>query len=477
MELRNRRWDEAEFLRTFKEVQTMHPNGKGLSLEDMVEYQKSLPPHKRTASAYEAARGEGRILAQPRAGVATLEEMIDVLTFLQDAGGADILPIQVDAYTRRLQFENAKRGLEESIKLGHSVLNGFPVVEHGITGCRKLIGSVKVPVSVRCNSSTARLPITIALASGATELSGAAINCAVVLEVAPYEDIIKDWQFTERLVGWLEERGIPITLEYNGISYASVLTPPAMGIVLNIVDVLLGAEQGVKHHCVSHYVNNCLVQDMAGMRKMEELCRRYLDRFGYHDSVVFLTVNPWHGAYPNDLAQSFAIISVSSMIAAFGKAVKTMVRSVEEARGVPTREWNAASTRATKRVAETLKGQDFPQSKEIDEEARRIEVEVTDIMNRILELGNGDVAVGIAQAVKAGVFDVPFSPNPQNAGRVLGVKDRYGAARYLDAGNLPLSRETIQFHQERVRERMDAEGWDDPYEMVAYDIRGDTKTP
>ena len=67
---------------------------------------------------------------------------------------------------------------------------------------------------------------------------------------------------------------------------------------------------------------------------------------------------------------------------------------------------------------------------------------------------------------------MPFTPNPENAGKVLMVKDLDGAARYLDPGNLPLSQDIIEFHREKVKERMAVEKWDDEYEMLAYDIRG-----
>lgn len=472
MELRNQRWDESEFRKVFKEVVTMYPTGKEVSLEGMIEYQMSLPPHKRVTVVYDAAKKAGDTLAQPRAGVATIDGMIDLLTYLQDEGGADTLPMTPDTYTRRLQFENAKRGLEESIRLRRSMLNGFPIVEHGVRGCRQVVEAVKVPVSVRCTTGTARLAITIALASGATEMASAGVHCAFTLDTVPFEAAIKDWQYTERLVGWLEERGIPISLEYDSTSGASSVNPPALGIVVNIIDVLLAAEQGVKHHCVTHYLNNCVVQDLAGIRMMGELTRRYLDNFGYHDSVVYQSANHWHGAYPSDIGEAFAVISLSSLIAAYGKVTKIMVRSVEEGVGVPTRESNASAIRATKRMVGMLKNQASPPSKEMDEEAEGIETEVKQIMDRVLDLGNGDVAVGTVKAVKAGILDVPFTPNPENVGKVLMVKDRDGAARYLDPGNLPLSKEILRFHQEKVKERMDAEGWDDEYEMLAYDIRG-----
>ncbi|MFH1484548.1 MAG: methylaspartate mutase subunit E [Chloroflexota bacterium] len=472
MDLRNQRWDESEFRRVFQEVVAMYPTGREVSLEGLVERQLSLPPHKRVSTVYDVAKEAGNTLVQPRAGVATIASMIDLLTHLQDVGGADVLPMTPDTYTRRLQFDNARKGLEESAKLGRSMLNGFPVVEHGVKGCQQVVDAVKVPVSVRCTTGTARLAITIALASGITEMASAGVHCAFTLDTVPFEAAIKDWQYTERLVGWLEERGIPITMEFNCVSGASAVNPPALAIVVNILDVLLAAEQGVKHFCITHYLNNCVVQDLAGLKMMGELCRRYIHDFGYKDIVTYQSANHWHGAYPEEPGEAFAVISLSSLIAAYGKVTKIMVRSIEEGVGVPTREANASALRATKRMVHMLKNQQFPSCKEIDEEAQLIETEVRQLMERILELGNGDVAIATVKAVKSGILDVPFTPNPENAGKVLMVKDIDGAARYLDIGDLPLSQEIVQFHAEKVKERMSKEQWDDEYEMLAYDIRG-----
>ncbi|MBI2910334.1 MAG: methylaspartate mutase subunit E [Chloroflexi bacterium] len=475
VELKNRRWDEKDFRRVFAEVQALHHTGSEVSLEGMLECQAALPPEKRTAAVYEAAKRDGRVLVQPRAGVATIEGMIQLLKHLRQVGGADILPMTPDTYTRRLQFESARKGLDESVRTGRSMLNGFPVVEHGIRGCRQVVEAFDVPLSVRCTSSTARLPITVALASGVTETVAGAINSAMGVDQAPFEAAIQDWQYTGRLVGWLEEHGIPITLEYDSTGFASVVAPPALGIIINVVDVLLAAEQGVKHHCPTYVLNNCLVQDLAGTRMMRELCRRYLDRFGFRDSVIYPSANQWHGAYPNNVSEAFAIISLSTFIAFQSKAVKIMVRSVEEGVGAPTAEWNAGSIKATRRMVEMLRNQELPPNKEVDDEAKRIDIEVTNIMDRILEVGKGDVAVGVVGAIQGGLFDVPFSPNPANAGKVLGVKDSLGASRYLDTGNLPLPRDIVEFHRDRVRQRIDAEGWEDEYEMLAYDIRGGRK--
>ena len=49
------------------------------------------------------AKKEGVTLIQPRAGVGLIENHIELLKHLQDAGEADLLPTTIDSYTRQNQ--------------------------------------------------------------------------------------------------------------------------------------------------------------------------------------------------------------------------------------------------------------------------------------------------------------------------------------------------------------------------------------
>ena len=118
MELTIDRWDDHRFQRVLNETLLQYPTGSEVDLEEVVEYHRTIPKHKIVPEAFEEARNHGRTLLNPRAGVADLGEMTDLLLALQDAGGADLLPINPDSYTRTEQFEKAKTGLENVFQLG-----------------------------------------------------------------------------------------------------------------------------------------------------------------------------------------------------------------------------------------------------------------------------------------------------------------------------------------------------------------------
>ena len=48
----------------------------------------------------------------------------------------------------------------------------------------------------------------------------------------------------------------------------------------------------------------------------------------------------------------------------------------------------------------------------------------------------------------------------------MGVRDAQGAGRFLDPGNLPFSKEILEFHREKVAERAKKENKEIGYEEV-----------
>ena len=161
------------------------------------------------AQAQQRLRKRGSTLIQPRAGVALIKEHIELLTYLQDKGEADLLPTTIDSYTRQNRYEEAEIGILESIKSQRSMLNGFPAVNHGVAGCRQVIESLDIPVQVRHGTPDARLLTEIAYAGGFTSYEGGGISYNLpYAKNVPMERTIRDWQYVDRLTGVYEEAGV-----------------------------------------------------------------------------------------------------------------------------------------------------------------------------------------------------------------------------------------------------------------------------
>ena len=469
MDIRNKRLTDEEFYKQRQEVLAQWHTGKDVDLEEAVAYHKAMPECRDFSKKLLDAKREKRTLVQPRAGVPVIEEHIKLLQYLEQFGEADLLPSTIDSYTRQNRHEEAENGIAESIRLGRAMLNGFPAVNHGVAGCRRVIESVNVPVQVRHGTPDARLLTEITYAGGFTSYEGGGISYNLpYCKNIPMERTIRDWQYVDRLTGLYEEMGVSINREPYG-PLTGTLVPPCISHAAAIIEALLAAEQGVKNITVGYGQCGNLRQDVAAIRTLQELTDEYLKKYGYDDVEVTTVLHQWMGGFPADEAKAFGVISTGSLIAALSKATKVIVKTPHEAVGIPTMEANAEGLRCTKQVVNMFYEQVLSSDK-VDEEKEIIARETRCIVDKCFELGNGDIAVGVCRGVEAGVLDVPFAPCRYNAGLMLPCRDNNGAIRILNPGNLPFDKEILDFHRAKIEERAAAEGRAPSFQMVVDDV-------
>ncbi len=469
MEIRNKKWSDDEFNGVRKEVLNEWPTGKDVDLQAGIDFHKSLPDHKVFTKKLNDAKAKGITLIQPRAGVALVDKHIELLTYLQDKGEADLLPTTIDSYTRQNRYKECQVGIDESIKENRSMLNGFPAVNYGVEGCRKVIEALNTPVQVRHGTPDARLLTEITYAGGFTSYEGGGISYNIpYTKGVPMEKTIYDWQYVDRLTGIYEEAGVPINREPYG-PLTGTLVPPCISHAVAIIEAILAAEQGVKNITVGYGQCGNLVQDVAAIRVLGELTEEYLAKYGYGDVTVTTVLHQWMGGFPQDEAKAFAVISWGSAVAALSKATKVIVKTPHEAMGVPTMEANAQGLRCTKQIISMLREQSLAEQL-IKPEKDIIAAETRCILDKTYELGHGDWALGTIAAVAAGVIDIPFAPSRHNAGKMLPARDNDGAIRILETANLPFTKDLIDFHHEKLMERAKVEGREKSFNMVVDDV-------
>ena len=428
-----------------------------------------MPEYRDFSKKLINAKKNGDTLIQPRAGVALIDEHIELLNYLQDKGEADLLPTTIDSYTRQNRYAEGEIGIQESIKAGRSMLNGFPAVNHGVAACRRVVESLHTPVQVRHGTPDARLLTEITYAGGFTSYEGGGISYNLpYAKNVPMEKTIRDWQYVDRLTGLYEEAGVSINREPYG-PLTGTLVPACVSHAVAIIEALLAAEQGVKNITVGYGQCGNLVQDVAAIRTLEELTDEYLKKNGYDDVVVTTVFHQWMGGFPADEAKAFGVISWGSATAALSKATKVIVKTPHEAAGIPTMEANAQGLRATKQVINMLHDQ-VCTAANLEQEKEIIRQETRCIVDKCFELGNGDIAVGVCRAVESGVLDVPFAPCRANAGLMLPCRDNNGAIRILNMGNLPFTKDLQDFHAAKIAERAAAENRKPSFQMVIDDV-------
>jgi methylaspartate mutase epsilon subunit len=467
--VRQKRIDEDKFLEMRKAVLAEWPTGKEVDLEEAVEYQRSLPASKNFTKVTEKLRQEGKTTVWPRAGTPVLEDEIKLVNTLV-AQGIRHVPVTIDAYTRLHQFEKAQQALEESIKTGRPMLNGYPIINHGVKNTRKVIESAEAAFVPR---GAHELAMEIALASGMTSAGKSSL-----FEFGSYEkkrtleDCFKRSQYTDRLAGYYTERGAIISTDIHGFIPSGTF-PLSVNIAGIIIDSLVAAEQGVRSVIPLLHFNGHMAQDLAWLKVAPRLLREYLDRFGYKDTIIPGVLENQIPLFPvpQNMGGAFAYLSYSAMVAALGEAQAVFVRTIDEGAGVPTQEAHALSYASANWILNVVRTQKIKfEIGGIETEERITEAEVRAILEKVLELGDGDIIVGSIKAVEAGVIDSPFCPNIHVKDKVLGIRDSQGACRYLEFGNLPFPEDVKDFHRQKVAERERAEGRKMDYQVVIEDF-------
>jgi len=470
MELKNERWSDEEFQRERKKILALWPTGRDVDLDEAVEFHHSIPATKNYAKEVVRAKSEGRTLVQPRGGVALVDEHIKLLKCLQDEGGADLLPTTTDTYTRNVRFNEAQQGIEASLKAERSMLNGLPVVNHGVESMRKVIEAMDHPVIVLSGTPFPQLTSEVALAAGFSAFLGAGISYQTsYIKDLPMEEGIKNYQYLDRLASLYAEHGIPIHREQPGF-LTGTLIPPGIGIAIAVMETLLAAGQGLRHYSVGLTQNLDLLQDVAGLKVMEELCHHYVKQLGYEDMFISIATHEWMQAFPADEAGAFSVIAMGGVIAALAGATQVITKTTHESVGIPTMEANAEGVRATRMAIKMVRGRKMPVDSDTKTEMEIIRKEACSIIDKTLELGDGDIAVGAVRGFQAGMIDVPWAPNMRVKGEVIPVRDAQGAVRYLEFGNLPFNKEIKEYHQEKLKEREKKEKKKLDYETAMFDI-------
>ena len=464
------RLTEAEYREERELVLAGWPTGAEVNLREGIAYQKSIPPARRFSRAMEEAARNRGILLQPRAGVALIEEHIKLLKYLETAGEADLLPTTIDAYTRQNRYQEAAGGIEKSLNAGTSLLNGFPAVNHGVRGCRRVVEAVQKPIQIRHGTPDARLLAEITLAAGFTSFEGGGISYNIpYAKKVSLEKSIRDWMYVDALVGIYEDAGVPINREPFG-PLTGTLVPPSIGHAAAILEGLFALGQGVRSLTLGYGQGGNLVQDVAAVRSLRELAEEYFRGEGFTEYQLTTVFHQWMGGFPEDEAKAFGVIAWGSAAAVFSGAEKIIVKSPHEAMGIPTKEANSQGLRATKQIVNMLKDQPAPESPALQRETELIKKETRAILEAVRRLGGGDWVRGTVAAFEAGVLDVPFAPSVNNRGKILPVRDNEGYIRLFNAGNLPFDEEIKGFHAERLMERARAEGREVCFQMVTDDI-------
>ncbi|GAA0555700.1 methylaspartate mutase subunit E [Chitinophaga japonensis] len=408
-------------------------------------------------------------LFQPRTGVANIEDQIELLQYLESEG-SDISSVQLDAASRSRLYQRAEEGRLLSIERKSSQLNGFPIPIYGVGEVRRLLLALKNPFQLRGGGPDHRFTYEIALKAGVSALEGGFVcYCLPYDKLTSPVESFKRWQFVDRLAARYHEMfGIAINREYFGVLTATLIEP-SLAIIVNIIQAISSARQGIVSISVGYAEQGNRSQDIAAVTVLEELVNYYLRKFNFTQCRVTTVYHQFMAAFPADYKKAEELIFNSSATATLAGATKVMVKTAVEAIRIPDRYDNAKAVMLSKRGALSA-DKSMLNSEKVQEEKQLIRKEVQQVMDVIMELGSGDVIKGAILAIEQGVIDIPWSPNIYNRNRVVCVRDTDGAVRFYDFGNLPFSESVKDFHQEKVHKRKTMERDPSIFSLLEKDL-------
>ncbi len=391
-------------------------------------------------------KNSNKILVQPRGGFPTYEKVFKLYEEFTKAG-VDILPLTIDSNTRLNDYEMAKKMLILSEESDENMLNGYPLITHGYRTTREMVTHFDTPISLRHGTPDARLLIEIALASGIFEIEGGPITYLLPYSKNfPLDKAFLYWKYVERVCADYSKLNEPINRESFG-PLTATLQPPAIVIVIQLLEMLLSLEEGVKSFSVSFSQTGSMLQDIVSSNVIKKLARKYANMFGYSDAKIHLVYHQWMGAFPRDKEFSDSLINTSTVIASLVRADKIITKTRDEAFGIPTPEVNARAVSNTQYTLNILKG--LPNISDEEEEENLTEM-VDDIMEAVFNDPADTLWRQVFNSIKNGIIDIPFSPHIINSGEAITVRDKNYNIRFYKRGNIPISDRCLDYEKSKI---------------------------
>jgi len=379
-------------------------------------------------------RKKEKMLVQPRGGFPTYEKQFALYEYFVEAN-VDVLPLTIDSNTRLNDYATAKKMLRLSEENDMDMLNGYPLVNHGYRTTRKMMTHFNHPVSLRHGTPDARLLIETAIASGIFEIEGGPITYLLPYSKNfPLDKAFLYWKYVERVCANYSKLNEPINRESFG-PLTATLVPPSITIVIQLLEMLLSLQEGVKSFSVSFSQQGSMTQDIVTGAVIRKLAKYYAAQIDCADAAIHLVYHQWMGAFPMNKDSAEQLINISTVIASMVGADKIITKTREEASGIPTKEANAktvANTQYTLGILNGLPGVVDEQEEEI------LTQEVHAIMEAVFNDPADTLWRKVFNSIKNGIIDVPFSPHIINHNEMITIRDANKNIRIIERGSVPI---------------------------------------
>jgi len=238
----------------------------------------------------------------------------------------------------------------------------------------------------------------------------------------------------ERVCANYSELNEPINRESFG-PLTATLVPPSITIVIQLLEMLLSLEEGVKSFSVSFAQQGSMNQDIVTGAVLKKMAKHYAEEIDCGDAAINLVYHQWMGAFPTNQDFADQLINLSTVIASMVGADKIITKTRQEATGIPTKEANAKTVADTQYCLRILNG--LPSVVD-EEEEEMLTLQVKAIMEAVFNDPADTLWRKVFNSIKNGVIDVPFSPHIINQNEMITIRDAGKNIRIIERGNVPI---------------------------------------
>lgn len=352
--------------------------------------------------------------------------MLAGLRAVRDAGVETAGTITLDSFTRTGDLRQAR----EATARGEP-LNGYPLLAHGGARTRDLLAEFDqraFPVQLRHGSARPYRIFQEMLTAGITATEGGPISYCLPYSREPLSSATAEWARSCELLAGYDGPGSPVHLETFGGCMLGQLCPPGLLVALSILESLFFLQHGIRSISLSYAQQTSQRQDIAAVTALRRLARERLGGAWWH-----VTVYTYMGVYPQSRSGALALLAHSARLAALTGSERLIVKTVAEARGIPTVEENVQALRWAAAAAEA------PGEGEADEDPGDDEVyrEASTLIDAALHQ-HPSVGTALVRAFARGLLDVPYSLHPDNANKARAVIDATGRVRWAATAGMPI---------------------------------------
>ncbi|MFF0077995.1 methylaspartate mutase [Streptomyces sp. NPDC005494] len=380
--------------------------------------------------AFVRAHGaRGRLVVQPRMGFGDPARMRAGLLATRRADAHTVGTITLDSHTRVGHLQ----AVEEALRAGFD-LNGYPVVSHPAETTERVLDGIRgpdFPVQVRHGSALPRDIFAAIAALGLTATEGGPVSYCLPYGRTPLAEAVREWTECSELFAELSGSGAEPHIETFGGCMLGQLCPPSQLVALSLLEAMFFVQHGVRSVSLSYAQQTHLGQDQEAVAALRRLCREHLRTDDWH-----VVVYAYMGVYPQTDGGALRLLGQAAELAVSTGCERLIVKTVAEARRIPTILENVQALEYAADVAERTPRPPAGPGPPAEADSQTYQ-EARALVEAVLSL-HTDIGTALMRAFQHGYLDIPYCVHPDNCGRTRSYLDSGGRLRWADIGSLPL---------------------------------------